>query len=99
VDINLSREGDYAVFRVEDTGPGIADTELNRVFEPFFRGSLVKEEGSGLGLSIVRRIIDNLSGTIVLESIVAADRTGLRVSVSLPVSNALQLGKIPVRCL
>lgn len=84
VDIALYREGDRAVFRVEDTGPGIENGELTRVFEPFFRGTHAKEEGSGLGLSIVRRIVDNLSGTIALENIMAIDRTGLRVSVTLP---------------
>ncbi|MBS0220919.1 MAG: histidine kinase [Proteobacteria bacterium] len=84
VDINLSREGNHAIFRVEDTGPGISNGELARIFEPFYRGTHAKEEGSGLGLSIVRRTVDNLSGTITVENIVATDRTGLRVTVLLP---------------
>jgi two-component system OmpR family sensor kinase len=86
VDIDLHREDGQAVFRVEDTGPGITPAELSQVFEPFFRGSSVDGEGSGLGLSIVRHVVDTLSATIELENIVASGRTGLRVSVKLPVS-------------
>jgi two-component system OmpR family sensor kinase len=85
IDISLFVEHDCAVLTVEDTGPGIAKTDLARVFEPFFRGSRPEGEGTGLGLSIVRRIVDGLRGSIVLQNIAAAHRTGLRVTVKLPV--------------
>ena len=54
------------------------------MFEPFFRGSDPAGEGSGLGLSIVRRIVDGFCGTISLENRNAPDGAGLRVTVTMP---------------
>lgn len=48
-------------FRVEDTGPGIAAADLERVFDPFYS---TKSEGVGLGLAICRRIIDEHGGRL-----------------------------------
>jgi two-component system OmpR family sensor kinase len=55
-----------AVFEVEDTGPGIPAAERDRVFDRFYRGSGVAEGGSGLGLSIVRRIAERHHGKVEL---------------------------------
>lgn len=49
----------------EDNGPGISKDYLNRVFEPFFT---TKEEGTGLGLTVSYRIIQNHRGVILAES-------------------------------
>jgi Histidine kinase-, DNA gyrase B-, and HSP90-like ATPase len=57
--------------------------DVDRMFEPFVRGEQREGEGSGLGLSIVRRIVDRLGGTIALQNVRAVDRSGLRVTVSL----------------
>jgi two-component system OmpR family sensor kinase len=54
------------------------------VFEPFFRGGRPTDEGTGLGLSIVRRIVDGFNGRITIENIVLPERSGLRVTVTLP---------------
>jgi two-component system OmpR family sensor kinase len=89
IDISLFRESDRATFRLDDTGPGIEETEWDRIFEPFYRGKRSNYDGTGLGLSIVRRIIDSLSGTINLANIVAPNRSGLRVIVSLPISDSV----------
>jgi two-component system OmpR family sensor kinase len=83
IDIRLRRENNLAVISVEDTGPGIADDELSSVFDPFVRGGLKEGDGSGLGLSIVRRITDQLSGTVKLSN--KTDRSGLTVTVELPI--------------
>jgi two-component system OmpR family sensor kinase len=85
VDIGVYREGNEAVAQIEDTGPGIPSADIERIFEPFFRGSRPSEEGTGLGLAIVKRIIDRLGGSVVLENIINAERTGLRVTIRLPV--------------
>jgi two-component system OmpR family sensor kinase len=82
VDIGVYREETQAIFQVEDNGPGIPEADHARIFEPFFRGRAVVEEGSGLGLSIVRRIVERLNGSLSLENITPA--SGLRVIVSLP---------------
>jgi two-component system OmpR family sensor kinase len=84
VNLQLYAEGDAAVFRVDDAGPGIAAAELPRVFEPFYRGRGSKGEGTGLGLSIVDRIVKGASGTVMIENITAPAGPGLRVTVRLP---------------
>jgi signal transduction histidine kinase len=57
-------------FRVTDTGAGIAADMRRAIFEPFRQGGLVPGQygGAGLGLYIVRRLVDRLGGTISLES-------------------------------
>lgn len=56
---------------VADHGPGIAVADLPHIFEPFYRGedAIAKQiHGSGLGLSLVRRIMDELGGTVSVKS-------------------------------
>lgn len=84
VDLYLYAERTDAVFRVEDTGRGIGEPELARVFEPFFRGRRSQGEGSGLGLSIVRRIVQSLRGRVALENMSAG--AGARAVVTIPLA-------------
>ena len=65
-----AREEEYFVrFTVTDTGTGIPSQHLPRIFEPFFRGPGRKNEtGAGLGLAIVREIVEAHGGTIGVES-------------------------------
>jgi two-component system, OmpR family, sensor kinase len=86
IDIGVYRQGDAAILQVEDTGLGIASDDMDKIFEPFFRGSRSEGEGTGLGLSIAKRIVDNLGGGIALENIAGAGRSGLRVTVRLPIA-------------
>lgn len=67
-----------AALIVEDDGPGIPPDELGRIFEPFYT---TKAEGMGLGLSIVRRIVELHHGSIRCES---APGEGTRFTVTLP---------------
>lgn len=83
-DIGVYREDEAAILQIEDTGPGIASTDLDLIFEPFFRGSRPQGEGSGLGLSIVKRLVETLGGSIELENIDGPGRSGLRARVRLP---------------
>jgi len=83
VDVSLFAEYGFIVFMVKDTGSGIPDADLNRIFEPFVRGSRSQGEGSGLGLSIARRIVERCHGSIRLEN-KSAPGSGLRVIVRLP---------------
>jgi two-component system OmpR family sensor kinase len=87
IDIGLFRHCSHAVLRIEDSGPGIPEAELGRVFEPFYRGGWSVGEGTGLGLPIVRSVAQTLGGSVVLENILAPGRTGLRVNVRIPASS------------
>jgi signal transduction histidine kinase len=65
---------------VADTGPGMTQVELDRIFNDFYT---TKPGGSGLGLSIVRRLILDLDGILRVETEPGA---GTRVMVELPTS-------------
>jgi len=57
------------LIEVSDTGSGIADEEVGRVFERFYRGSKgLEQEGFGLGLAIAKRMVDVMGGEIGVES-------------------------------
>ena len=58
VEVHISRNNDSILFRVADSGPGIPEEERSKVFSRFYRSLGTKESGSGLGLSIVTRIVD-----------------------------------------
>jgi two-component system OmpR family sensor kinase len=77
VDVSVSIEDAEVYFVVEDTGPGIAAADIERVFEPFARVLGSQESGSGLGLAIARTAALALGGRIVLGGR-ADHRPGLR---------------------
>ena len=67
---------------VEDDGEGIAQADLPRVFEPFFRADGARSgAGAGLGLALAQRIVEALGGTIDARS---ADSRGARFEIALP---------------
>lgn len=59
-------EGMYVAIRIRDNGPGIAQENLKKIFDPYFT---TREKGSGLGLAIVYSIVKKHAGTIALESV------------------------------
>jgi two-component system, OmpR family, sensor kinase len=69
VTVELSREGGDAVMRVRDRGPGVPAAERERIFEPFYRLSGASERfgGVGLGLSLVRSIMQRHRGSVLCE--------------------------------
>ena len=69
-------------FSVSDTGPGIPPEEMNRVFDPFYRVLGNTATGSGLGLSIVKTLVESAGGTVSLENLNTGKGTGLRATVS-----------------
>jgi len=76
VKVTANRELDRVVVRITDNGPGIPAEIAGRIFDPFFTTKPVGE-GTGLGLDIVRRILQRHEGEIDLES--APGRTQFRV--------------------
>ncbi|MDA9467776.1 sensor histidine kinase [Bradyrhizobium sp. CCBAU 53415] len=65
VSVIMSRSANHAEIRVGDTGPGIAVADLKTIFDPFFT---TKPEGMGMGLAIVRTIVEAHHGTISAEN-------------------------------
>ncbi|MBI3583895.1 MAG: PAS domain S-box protein [Nitrospinae bacterium] len=63
---------------INDTGAGISETDLHKIFDPFFT---TKEEGTGLGLSTVQKIIEGHNGSINIES---KEGYGTTVKITLP---------------
>jgi two-component system OmpR family sensor kinase len=82
IDVAIDDGGGAAALTVADTGPGIPAEERDRVFDRFFRGAGNREPGSGLGLSIVKRIADAHHATITLDA--PAQGSGLVVTVRFP---------------
>ncbi|EMR03711.1 sensor histidine kinase [Cesiribacter andamanensis] len=74
-----------AIFTIEDNGEGIPETKLPHVFDMFVRAS-ESSDGSGLGLYIVKNVLEKLHGTIELES---QENVGTKFTVRLP--NGLHL--------
>jgi signal transduction histidine kinase len=68
VDVTVEGRNGKAVVTVADTGPGIPEPDLARVFDRFFRVSTTRSEGSGLGLSIARVIADRSKAKICLAN-------------------------------
>lgn len=82
VEVSVTRAPGALVLRVADNGPGIAQEERDRVLDRFYRIVGSSGQGSGLGLSIVKRIADLHHASIRLLS--KAQGTGLVVEVSFP---------------
>ena len=67
--VELGREGNLAVMRVRDHGPGVPPAERERIFEPFYRlaGASELSGGVGLGLALVRSITQRHRGSVQCE--------------------------------
>jgi two-component system OmpR family sensor kinase len=91
IDLGMALEGDSVRVDVADSGPGIAPEERERVFEAFHRLPGSSEAGSGLGLAIVKAIADRNRVEIRLDDADRAARSGLRVSLLLPLAEGTGL--------
>ena len=84
IKVLLERRDGELRFSVRDTGMGIAEQDIDRVFERFYRGDQARAaslRGTGLGLSIVKHLVELLGGRIRLESKL---REGTTVSFTIP---------------
>ncbi len=80
--VSLSRSKSDYILEFNDSGPGIPEKDLEKVFEPFYT---TRPSGSGLGLAIARRVVEDHGGEI---SIAAGKYRGTAVTVRLPVDRA-----------
>ena len=78
--VQLDRDDSYINIRVSDTGPGIPPENLPNIFDPFFT---TNSRGTGLGLSVVLRIVKTYKGKIEVEK---SDPSGTTFSVRLPLT-------------
>ena len=78
VRVQVRREAGVPVLSVDDSGPGIAEAERERVFDRFYRHSGDGTVGSGLGLAIVRSVAERHGATVALGD---SELGGLRVEV------------------
>lgn len=78
LNVKISPENGFVCFEIADTGNGIPEENLAKIFEPYFS---TKETGTGLGLAIVQKIIDIHNGSIDVESTVGE---GTKFTVRIP---------------
>ncbi len=78
--VSTARTDGSVVVLVRDTGRGIPEADRTNVFKPFFT---TKHQGTGLGLTISRRIVEQHGGSLTLESV---EKAGTTCSVRLPIT-------------
>src|SRR5262249_14315439 len=85
VTVRAGREDDELIVSVQDTGVGVSEEDRERIFESFQQGARVapNEEGTGLGLTLCRRILELLGGPIWLQSEVGVGST---FAIALPMT-------------
>lgn len=76
------KAGEYVVLTVSDDGPGIAQKNLDRIFEPFFTKKVMGVSGTGLGLTVVWNTVQDHSGYIDVKS----DGSGTKFEIYFPMT-------------
>ncbi len=84
IDLEVRHAGDRTVLGIDDSGPGIAESDRARVLDRFYRVEGTQAPGSGLGLAIVDAIAEFHQATLTLGR--SATLGGLRVALSFPVA-------------
>nr|WP_263323413.1 ATP-binding protein [Neobacillus sp. Marseille-Q6967] len=79
--IKLEKRNESCVITVEDNGVGMDNYQLKKAFTPFYT---LKKDGSGLGLTVCKRIIETYGGTITISSVL---QKGTKVEMTLPLHN------------
>ena len=84
--LRLQRQDNNAVFTIDDSGPGIAPEAQSHIFDKFFQADSSRmAEGNGLGLALVKRVLDICGGAVHVENLPEA---GCRFTVILPLESA-----------
>ena len=97
--IDLHQQADRLLLSVADTGCGIPESHLAHVFEPFYQCHTPQGAGTGVGLALVKQIVDTLRGTIQVES---RENEGTTFRISLPIrkekraNETSKMGPLPV---
>jgi len=86
IDLSAQVQGSEVCVEVRDTGIGIPQDEVCRVFDEFFRGTnarAIEKDGTGLGLSLVRQIVERHGGAVDIDS---QEGSGTRIQFTLPLA-------------
>ncbi len=75
-----SKTGEYIILSVSDDGPGIAQEDIEKIFEPFYSKKVMGRSGTGLGLAVVSNIIQDHRGYIDIET----DKNGTTFNIYFP---------------
>lgn len=86
ISILLSREKQQMIIKVCDTGTGIDEKHIQRIFENYYQVDAANHEGTGLGLALAKSFVELHGGTIKGEN--QADGTGAIFTISLPLRDA-----------
>jgi signal transduction histidine kinase len=88
IDVGLRRQGENLEIRIADNGPGIAEAIRDRLFDPFV--SHGKENGTGMGLTVVQKILQDHGGDVAVERTSATGTTfRLKIPLNPAVENAM----------
>ncbi len=92
VDFSVDYRRDMAIFDIKDSGPGIPPEDMQRIFEPFARGSSVQAGGSGVGLTIARMLTDLMGGEMQVSS-TPGEGSLFRIRLFLPSVHSTQAAR------
>ncbi len=82
ITINIFEEHSYVVLEISDNGCGVSEDKISHIFEQFFQGDESRniKEGNGLGLYIVKYLVDAMGGSVDAEN-----SNGLTIRIRLPI--------------
>jgi signal transduction histidine kinase len=89
INIELKKEKDQVIINIADTGMGIPESDISKIFDRFYRVDKARSkdiQGTGLGLSIVKWIIDCHKGKIIVFSVL---KKGTTFKIQLPVKQSI----------
>jgi signal transduction histidine kinase/ligand-binding sensor domain-containing protein len=96
VKITIRKDGKLAIIAVEDTGIGVKPDQIPNIFTRFYRADIEQTktiEGSGIGLSIVKNIVDKANGIITVDSELGKGTSftvKLPISIKVPTANPIE---------
>ncbi|PID62591.1 MAG: hypothetical protein CR986_01055 [Ignavibacteriae bacterium] len=86
IKLKLNNSEDKLILKVSDNGPGISKEDIHRIFEAFYRGNNgTNIQGSGLGLSVVKKYVEIYKGNIAVNS---DNKSGTEFTVTIPFNKA-----------
>ncbi|MGZ3727500.1 MAG: response regulator, partial [Pseudobdellovibrio sp.] len=97
--VRYKAERDQLVFEVQDTGPGLSEAEIAKLFKPFSQTDLSIRKnhgGTGLGLVLSRRLAQLLGGTVVLKESIVGRGSLFSITIDYRVPEHLQTKKLPI---